>query len=524
MSRPRSKPSSLSLVARRGVTLGFTPVDGWAWKDWQTLADWFTATLIEDDHRKTLTAVQGRDLVRQARVVRDPARTHPDFVALTRLSSQLEDMTVADYAGDRLGFVRSIVRRVGVPVVETDEYFERFIAACLVGELTFLDVAIRRRMGQKVSHPHPDEIDGRWRATTSATELAAKAVADLGTVAANETRVGKTLTDCRAAYAADHERAGKPARKAHLDDMEGAIAVFEKHSGVDDIGLIARRHIVAFRNHLVDERGYALATVNKRVGHITTMLETALKQGWIDKGLRGGIRLTVPEGSDDREPYSPEDLERIFSRPEFRSEMSFSSGESLGGLRWWLPVISCLHGLISSEIIQLGPDTIRRHPEHDIPCFEVTNAGDRRVKTEARKRWVPIRRELLGLGLMDLVTAARANGWQTLWSAVDERGATSEQVSQSFSPFWSTFTRETLAITERKKTLYSFRHTFKDRVTQRGASETEQKQLMGHAEAGMSKRYGTKVAPKPVDIVRLDALVQGPDWPFLAGLSKGPAG
>lgn len=234
------------------------------------------------------------------------------------------------------------------------------------------------------------------------------------------------------------------------------------------------------------------------------------------------LRLTVPEGSDDREPYSAEDLQRIFSHPGFRNGDGFGAGEPLGALRFWLPVISCLHGMISSEILQLGADTVLKHPDHDILCFVVTNAGGRRVKTDARKRWVPIRREILDLGLMDLVEAARTKGWSTLWAAVDERGATSEEVSQSFSPFWSAFTRDTIGITDPKKVLYSFRHAFKDRVTKAGASETEQKQLMGHAEAGMSRRYGTKEAPKPVDIVRLDALVQSIDWVFLKTIGRGP--
>lgn len=153
---------------------------------------------------------------------------------------------------------------------------------------------------------------------------------------------------------------------------------------------MTRRHRVDFRNNLADDGGYAPATVNKKMGHLTTMLETALKQGWIDATIRGGIRLTVPEGSDDREPYSDEDLARIFSHPGFRTGDGFDAGEPLGALRFWLPVISRLHGMISSEILQLGPDTVARHPEHDILCFVVTNAGGRRVKTVARKRWIPI--------------------------------------------------------------------------------------------------------------------------------------
>lgn len=509
---------------KKGVTLAVTPVDDWAWTDWRMLADWFTATLIEDDHRKSLARLTGKDLFRQAQSVGDPVRTHPDFVALTRLNARLEATSVADYAAERLGFVRSIIRRVGVPVVETSEHFERFMAACLAGELTFLDVAIRRRMGQKVSHRHPDEIAGRWRGETAAakSEIEAKAATVLGTMTENGARVGKTLLDCHHAYVADHERAGKPVRKALADDKTAVISDFEDHSGVTDIGLVARRHIVEFRNHLADDGGYAPATVNKKMGHLTTMLETALKQGWLDTTIRGGIRLTVPEGSDDREPYSDEDLARIFSHPGFRTGDGFDAGEPLGALRFWLPVISCLHGMISSEILQLGPDTVAQHPEHDILCFVVTNAGGRRVKTAARKRWVPIRREILDLGFPDIVEAARAKGWRTLWAAVEERSATTEEVSQSFSPFWSTFSRDTIGIADPQKVLYSFRHAFKDRVTKAGASETELNQLMGHAERGTSKRYGTKRAPRPVDIVRLDRLVQGIDWAFLKTIGRDP--
>lgn len=41
---------------KKGVILCVTPVDDWTRVDRQTLADWFTATLIEDDHRKSLPA------------------------------------------------------------------------------------------------------------------------------------------------------------------------------------------------------------------------------------------------------------------------------------------------------------------------------------------------------------------------------------------------------------------------------------------------------------------------------------
>lgn len=42
---------------------------------------------------------------------------------------------------------------------------------------------------------------------------------------------------------------------------------------------------------------------------------------------------------------------------------------------------------------------------------------------------------------------------------------------------------------------------------------------MGHAEGGMTKRYGTKRKPRVVNIGELDEAVQGIDWAFLPTVS-----
>ena len=83
---------------------------------------------------------------------------------------------------------------------------------------------------------------------------------------------------------------------------------------------------------------------------------------------------------------------------------------ALDVLPFWLPLISCMHDMISSEILQLGPDTIRCYPGTDILCFVVTTSGGRHAKTVARWRWLPIRQQLIEFGLNDLVETARANG------------------------------------------------------------------------------------------------------------------
>jgi hypothetical protein len=87
-----------------------------------------------------------------------------------------------------------------------------------------------------------------------------------------------------------------------------------------------------------------------------------------------------------------------------------------------------------------------------------------------------------------------------------------------FSAFWSDTLRNKLAISDQMKTLYSLRHNFRDAMAAVGAADFERWQLMGHAEQGMGKKYGTKRKPRAVDIVRLDRLIQAASWPFLSKL------
>lgn len=339
----------------------------------------------------------------------DLKAAHPDSLALIQHDHRLKDMTVGDYAVERVSFVQSIVRRLGVPVSQSNPYFARFMAAALAAEMAFLDIALRYRMGQKASHPHPDTITGPWKAAI-ADKTEQQVARILGPVSSSHRAVGKSLTECRAAYAAERIRANKPATSKQLDDMDKTIGQFQGHSGVKDIGLVQRSHIIAFRDKLYDSGQYATASVNKRTGYITTLVKTAANKGWIEQAIRGNIRLTVPAGEDAREPYSSGDLDAIFGHAWFAERKLLPATVALGGLPFWLPLISCLHGMISSEILQLGPDTVRPHPDANILCFAVTTSGGRHVKTEARRRWMPIRKELLDLGFMNLVNDAKAKG------------------------------------------------------------------------------------------------------------------
>jgi hypothetical protein len=497
---------------------GPAPIDtgSWSWEEWEALARWFGTSLQEEDWRARLKEMPGAVLAASPDLRALPRRSNGDVKQHIALEVSLKTMTVVDYAGSRASFVQGYVRRIGISLSKTSSHHDRFMAACLAAELTYLDVFRQRetRTGG-ISMPHPDSIAGPWRRVVEVPP----SVASFPAAPLSTRKIGKTLSDCALKWQENRRAVKKQVRAEYLREMDHTIADFAAHSGLSDIGEIGRKQVLAYRDHLGSTKGYAIQTINKKVGFLSSLMATALNAGWIETALGGEIFLEIPEDEDRREPYSEAELKRIFAHSIFTEGKRFTQAKACSELQFWLPLIACLHGMISSEIIQLGPDTVAPHPDApEILCFVVTNAGDRRVKAFARRRWVPIRKELLDLGLTDLVATARTENRRFLWSSMAAHGDDVTRVSGYFSSFWTNFSRKDLKIESEGTTLYSFRHAFQDELSRAGHPDEIKKALMGHSEGGMTGRYGTKRKPRVVNIAELDEAVQGASWPFLTAI------
>ena len=86
--------------------------------------------------------------------------------------------------------------------------------------------------------------------------------------------VGRTLDQCLEQWRGDRELANKRVTEHGLAAKRNAIVAFQSHAKVKDIGEITRAQIVSFRDWLF-KQGYETPTVNKKVGQITTLLDTA---------------------------------------------------------------------------------------------------------------------------------------------------------------------------------------------------------------------------------------------------------
>ena len=279
----------------KGATLDLMPVDDWEWPDWRLLADWFKAVLIEDDWQVSLEAAPGRRL-------RHRRRAQP--LLARRQGGAGPSRSAGDPSRNDDRPIRGRARRLrpehrptpGRPVSKSSPYFERFMGACLRAELEYLADLSRSRGrpdGRSACTPTPSKASGERRRN----RLREQRAISLGIDITKSKKSGKTLTDCFEQWTRDRQLANKKATRHGADEKELAIGEFQKHARVRDIAEITRAHIIAYRDHLFTT-GLKTPTVNKRVGHITTLLATAQRAGWIDTAISGGIYIEVPAGHE----------------------------------------------------------------------------------------------------------------------------------------------------------------------------------------------------------------------------------
>ncbi len=490
----------------------------WDHESWIRLAEWVGYTLLQDDWIKRVDQVPGKLLRSNPSPADIPVDDDEAFASGLRLMRHLEACSSDAYIGERHDFIASLVRRLGINLDPRMGFYRDFMRECHRAELRYFETwLLRNQQRGGIGNPDPNEVNGPWRPSSRQETAEVQQISVATSSAAPSNASGYTFDDCIEKWLANRKGAGRRENKGYLIEMRKAAFEFSQRYRVTDIAQVTRRDLVDFRDTLA-ATGMAAATVNKKIGYLTTLVNTAYQAAWIDQRISDNLRLLVPTSQGERDPYPDEVIERIFSNRIFTQGYRHKLKKAGAELQFWLPLISCLHGMSSSEILQLGPDTVAPHEkEQDILCFHVTNAGSRRMKEEARKRYVPVRQELIAFGLLDLVEKARQSGKRFIWSTV----ATDDDVGKAsnyFSSFWSYISRREFGIDDPRLALYSFRHTFQDRLDDMGCDETHVKALMGHSASGMTKRYGRKRQPRRVPIRKLSELVNSIEWQFLKAI------
>ncbi|WP_295244275.1 site-specific integrase, partial [uncultured Brevundimonas sp.] len=210
------------------------------------------------------------------------------------------------------------------------------------------------------------------------------------------------------------------------------------------------------------------ATINAYFNRLSSVMNFAMNEGLIDRNPTRGLKVADPiRARDKRLPFSPHQLQRIFDAPLYRGCMDDSAGYATPGPnhprrgRFWVPLIGLFSGMRLNEICQLDVADVQEL--EGTPCFVVRpdalSRSDKRLKTDASERIVPVHPELLRIGFMAYVEVQRGKCAKKLFQEL--RRSTTGYYSDPFSKWFRRFVKAAGA--EGPRTCFhSFRHSFRD--------------------------------------------------------------
>ncbi len=208
------------------------------------------------------------------------------------------------------------------------------------------------------------------------------------------------------------------------------------------------------------------------------------------KGMKIKIRVAA---RDERDPFTSEELKTIFSSSLFTGCKSSRHWNVVGSCipkdhgRFWVPLIAIFTGARSGEIIQLRVADIRE--ADGIHYFHMTDAeADQRLKTGASGRDIPVHRDLIEVGLLELVELRKLQGEVRLFPEL--KMGSDGYYSTPYSRHFRRLLEACGVKKSTKEVFHSFRHNFEDACRDSGVSVEIMNALQGHVDGGMAGRYG----------------------------------
>ncbi len=232
-------------------------------------------------------------------------------------------------------------------------------------------------------------------------------------------------------------------------------------------------------------------SVNKHLSFVSGLFHYAVDKGYMD--INPASHMKVPEKSNARDsvdPFSPEDLVKIFGSPKLGADHPY---------QFWVPVLGLFTGARRDELCQLYVQDIR---EEDGVWYIGINqdTSDKSIKNISSKRKIPLHPVVIDLGFIDYV------------KSVDHERVFPEckntNKSKKYGHYFGRYFNNLLtqigvkpSQTELKrgipnKTFHSFRHGTINMLTHAGVDTLILKQVMGHKEKGVT--YGTYFKGFPV--------------------------
>ncbi|GFO55568.1 hypothetical protein GMSM_25750 [Geomonas sp. Red276] len=236
--------------------------------------------------------------------------------------------------------------------------------------------------------------------------------------------------------------------------------------------------------------GISVKSVNKHVARIGSLLKYCHEQDMIPRNPATGLQLaTKVRADEERSAYTLGDIKNIVANLPVDTKTPE---------RYWVPLIGLYSGLRLNEICQLHVEDIVK--VDDSWCFDINEAGDKRLKNAASTRVIPIHPKLIEVGLISYYEEMKETKQPRLWMNLELIRL--HGYTNGIGKWYARYNREYVT-DDPKKVFHSMRHTVADMLKQKGISEAAIAEILGHAHATItSGRYGKRYQPK----VLLEAL------------------
>jgi integrase len=258
--------------------------------------------------------------------------------------------------------------------------------------------------------------------------------------------------------------------------------------------------LTEFLNRPSDNQPFANKTINGMLVKLGGFFIWCHDHEYISHNPATKLQLKIDaKASDERIPYSPDDLQLLFGN--LRPDRLRGWSET----KYWIPLIALFSGARQNEICQLQMSNII--VAKGITCFQITECeeDDTKVKNMNSKRIVPIHPTLLKLGFLDYVLKRSKDKKTTrLWPGLVNHPK--QGYAYKFQKFFGNFNRRYVT-DEGRKVFHSLRHNFTNNLKQQGVQESMVAELVGHSVHSITfSRYGKAFNPEILreNLLKLD--------------------
>ena len=322
---------------------------------------------------------------------------------------------------------------------------------------------IYRDLAEIVNAPLPEALS---RIEAASDNPQVKAPALLGTIKRSGLRLSACPEELWPLCADRWVGRSKLQIRKYKTPRETAMKEFVDVVGDKYLGAIERSDILKFRSSLMElvaDDVITGNTANKKLGHLKDILKTVGKHEEVETDFKLLFAETrLAEDVDSRPPFDVDFVQRRFLDSDALQDLNDQAKA--------LVYMMVETGARESELIGLMPEDYILN--HEIPHIWIRKNRLRTLKTKTSDRKIP----LIGVALI----AARE---------VSETGITRYKKNPySASGTINKYLKKNGLKPTPKHSLYSLRHTFKDRLRDVGAPEEVIDELMGHKKSG--PKYG----------------------------------